>query len=149
MCLVSPESTNLSCALADQGIKIRIRKDVRIRKRNLDPAWFQPLPPEQQPYGHPEEVGSDGSDGEDGAGGSGSKRGAGGIGREGKRQRVGEVGGVSVPGGVGGGLSATATTVPGGHGSWSIDPSLTTQAPPPPRPPSLLGRRILRRCTRP
>ncbi|KIJ41917.1 hypothetical protein M422DRAFT_171624, partial [Sphaerobolus stellatus SS14] len=27
------ESTNLSCSLADQGIKIRIRKDIRVRKR--------------------------------------------------------------------------------------------------------------------
>ena len=27
------ESTPLSCSLADQGIKIRIRKDIRVRKR--------------------------------------------------------------------------------------------------------------------
>ncbi|KDN35526.1 hypothetical protein RSAG8_11521, partial [Rhizoctonia solani AG-8 WAC10335] len=27
------ESTSLSCSLADQGIKIRIRKDIRVRKR--------------------------------------------------------------------------------------------------------------------
>lgn len=30
-----PESTPLSCSLADQGIKIRIRKDIRVRKRPL------------------------------------------------------------------------------------------------------------------
>ncbi|KAG9310717.1 velvet factor-domain-containing protein [Chiua virens] len=29
------ESTLLSCSLADQGIKIRIRKDIRVRKRPL------------------------------------------------------------------------------------------------------------------
>jgi hypothetical protein len=30
-----PESTPLSCSLADQGIKIRIRKDIRVRKRPI------------------------------------------------------------------------------------------------------------------
>src|SRR6266576_1414788 len=36
------ESTPLSCSLADQGIKIRIRKDIRIRKRPFQ--VFDPLP---------------------------------------------------------------------------------------------------------
>ncbi|KAG5638690.1 hypothetical protein H0H81_010915 [Sphagnurus paluster] len=38
------ESTPLSCSLADQGIKIRIRKDIRVRKRPLQ-ALEHPLPP--------------------------------------------------------------------------------------------------------
>ncbi|KAJ3573235.1 hypothetical protein NP233_g2570 [Leucocoprinus birnbaumii] len=36
------ESTPLSCSLADQGIKIRIRKDIRVRKRP-NPAMEQPM----------------------------------------------------------------------------------------------------------
>ena len=44
LCLT--ESTPLSCSLADQGIKIRIRKDIRVRKRPmpvLDPPHPIPL----------------------------------------------------------------------------------------------------------
>ncbi|KXN90765.1 hypothetical protein AN958_03652 [Leucoagaricus sp. SymC.cos] len=37
------ESTPLSCSLADQGIKIRIRKDIRVRKRPM-PALDPPVP---------------------------------------------------------------------------------------------------------
>ncbi|TFK88251.1 hypothetical protein K466DRAFT_585711 [Polyporus arcularius HHB13444] len=37
------ESTPLSCSLADQGIKIRIRKDIRVRKRPV-PALDTPVP---------------------------------------------------------------------------------------------------------
>ncbi|KAJ2977746.1 hypothetical protein NUW54_g11381 [Trametes sanguinea] len=37
------ESTPLSCSLADQGIKIRIRKDIRVRKRPV-PALDAPMP---------------------------------------------------------------------------------------------------------
>ncbi|EKM76255.1 hypothetical protein AGABI1DRAFT_144390 [Agaricus bisporus var. burnettii JB137-S8] len=37
------ESTPLSCSLADQGIKIRIRKDIRVRKRPIQ-ALEHPLP---------------------------------------------------------------------------------------------------------
>ncbi|KAF5347320.1 hypothetical protein D9756_009916 [Leucocoprinus leucothites] len=37
------ESTPLSCSLADQGIKIRIRKDIRVRKRP-NPVMEQPIP---------------------------------------------------------------------------------------------------------
>ncbi|KAG5337506.1 hypothetical protein C0989_009469 [Termitomyces sp. Mn162] len=33
------ESTPLSCSLADQGIKIRIRKDIRVRKRTGADLW--------------------------------------------------------------------------------------------------------------
>jgi hypothetical protein len=40
--ITKPESTPLSCSLADQGIKIRIRKDIRVRKRQI-PALTQPL----------------------------------------------------------------------------------------------------------
>jgi hypothetical protein len=40
-----PESTQLSCTMADQGIKIRIRKDIRTRRRTLVPAPPQPIGP--------------------------------------------------------------------------------------------------------
>ena len=38
------ESTPLSCSLADQGIKIRIRKDIRVRKRNNASDGGPPVP---------------------------------------------------------------------------------------------------------
>ncbi|PCH43257.1 hypothetical protein WOLCODRAFT_121729, partial [Wolfiporia cocos MD-104 SS10] len=38
------ESTQLSCALADQGIKIRIRKDIRVRKRPSHGLGEAPVP---------------------------------------------------------------------------------------------------------
>ncbi|KAF8624058.1 hypothetical protein AX15_006073 [Amanita polypyramis BW_CC] len=41
------ESTPLSCSLADQGIKIRIRKDIRIRKRPIQA--LEPLQPLDDP----------------------------------------------------------------------------------------------------
>ncbi|KAJ8518966.1 hypothetical protein ONZ45_g4046 [Pleurotus djamor] len=50
------ESTPLSCSLADQGIKIRIRKDIRVRKRP-NPELQHPLsdpthrPPHQMMHG--------------------------------------------------------------------------------------------------
>ncbi|KAF9784654.1 velvet factor-domain-containing protein [Thelephora terrestris] len=39
------ESTQLSCTMADQGIKIRIRKDIRTRRRPLVPAPPQVIGP--------------------------------------------------------------------------------------------------------
>ncbi|KAH6912107.1 velvet factor-domain-containing protein [Coprinopsis sp. MPI-PUGE-AT-0042] len=43
------ESTPLSCSLADQGIKIRIRKDIRVRKRPNQPYDLtMPLPMDDQ-----------------------------------------------------------------------------------------------------
>ncbi|KAF9649567.1 hypothetical protein BDM02DRAFT_1814795 [Thelephora ganbajun] len=39
------ESTQLSCTMADQGIKIRIRKDIRTRRRPLVPAPPQQIGP--------------------------------------------------------------------------------------------------------
>src|SRR5579863_1857738 len=44
-----PESTALSCSLADQGIKIRIRKDIRQRKPRSGLSSF-PIP-NGQPLG--------------------------------------------------------------------------------------------------
>ncbi|KAL7278780.1 hypothetical protein ACG7TL_007789 [Trametes sanguinea] len=44
------ESTPLSCSLADQGIKIRIRKDIRVRKRPV-PALDAPVPMPIGPVG--------------------------------------------------------------------------------------------------
>lgn len=38
------ESTPLSCSLADQGIKIRIRKDIRVRKKAGVSDMPQPIP---------------------------------------------------------------------------------------------------------
>jgi hypothetical protein len=40
------ESTPLSCSLADQGIKIRIRKDIRVRKKagTSDAPTPMPMP---------------------------------------------------------------------------------------------------------
>ena len=38
------ESTPLSCSLADQGIKIRIRKDIRVRKKPGVSDAPQPIP---------------------------------------------------------------------------------------------------------
>ncbi|KAF9807905.1 hypothetical protein IEO21_08022 [Rhodonia placenta] len=38
------ESTPLSCSLADQGIKIRIRKDIRVRKRPMQGLSETPIP---------------------------------------------------------------------------------------------------------
>ncbi|CCM04097.1 uncharacterized protein FIBRA_06256 [Fibroporia radiculosa] len=38
------ESTPLSCSLADQGIKIRIRKDIRVRKRPIQALGDAPVP---------------------------------------------------------------------------------------------------------
>ncbi|KIL64314.1 hypothetical protein M378DRAFT_24595 [Amanita muscaria Koide BX008] len=43
------ESTPLSCSLADQGIKIRIRKDIRVRKRPIQA--LEPLQPIDGPSG--------------------------------------------------------------------------------------------------
>ncbi|KAG8908759.1 hypothetical protein FRB99_002997 [Tulasnella sp. 403] len=37
------ESTQLSCSLADQGIKIRIRKDIRVRKRPVQVQEILPI----------------------------------------------------------------------------------------------------------
>ncbi|KAH7907021.1 velvet factor-domain-containing protein [Hygrophoropsis aurantiaca] len=42
------ESTALSCSLADQGIKIRIRKDIRVRKRPIA-ALSAPISDEEPP----------------------------------------------------------------------------------------------------
>ncbi|KAH9942096.1 velvet factor-domain-containing protein [Amylocystis lapponica] len=50
------ESTPLSCSLADQGIKIRIRKDIRVRKRPMQPL-DHPVPiPMPMPLGGPAPV---------------------------------------------------------------------------------------------
>ncbi|EJD04827.1 uncharacterized protein FOMMEDRAFT_153953 [Fomitiporia mediterranea MF3/22] len=100
------ESTNLSCALADQGIKIRIRKDVRIRKRPVDPNWFQPVQRDDA---------SDASD-DEGA-------------RDPKRQRN-EAGPPPPP------PAAPMPAAGSSGGTWgTIDPSLPpTAAPPPPAP---------------
>ncbi|KAL0952514.1 hypothetical protein HGRIS_006776 [Hohenbuehelia grisea] len=43
------ESTPLSCSLADQGIKIRIRKDIRVRKRPMA-SLEHPLPPSHSSF---------------------------------------------------------------------------------------------------
>ncbi|KAG8961434.1 hypothetical protein FRC00_012262 [Tulasnella sp. 408] len=39
----------LSCSLADQGIKIRIRKDIRVRKRPVQIPEIIPMPLEEEP----------------------------------------------------------------------------------------------------
>lgn len=123
------ESTNLSCALADQGIKIRIRKDVRVRKRNIDPAWFQPLPPEQQ-YAPIEEPRSEGSDEE----GDGARHG-----RDSKRARVGDASG---PAANNAPPPPSVIPAPGAPGWGPIDPNLgnappqtSAAGPPPSQPP--------------
>ncbi|KAI5121467.1 hypothetical protein M0805_003924 [Coniferiporia weirii] len=106
------ESTNLSCALADQGIKIRIRKDVRVRKRTVDPTWFQPVQAEQEEQ-------SDASDDE---------------GRDPKRVRVNDSqAGPSNPAPP---PPAPPAPVPAA-GTWNIDPNLAQ--PPPPPPPASVG----------
>lgn len=48
------ESTPLSCSLADQGIKIRIRKDIRVRKRPIA-ALAAPIECDKVDEGHEED----------------------------------------------------------------------------------------------
>ncbi|KAH8114998.1 velvet factor-domain-containing protein [Phellopilus nigrolimitatus] len=106
------ESTNLSCALADQGIKIRIRKDVRVRKRTVDPTWFQPVQADQ-------EAQSEASDDDEAA-------------RDPKRARTSDN---QASGSGSGPPPPPAPPAPAPvTGTWNIDPTLA--APPPPPPPA-------------
>ncbi|THH03701.1 hypothetical protein EW145_g6080, partial [Phellinidium pouzarii] len=111
------ESTNLSCALADQGIKIRIRKDVRVRKRNADPTWFQPVQVEQQ------EEQSDASDDEGG--------------RDSKRARVADP--QAGPSNSAPPPPPAPPAVAAAPGAWSMDPSLAQPPPPPPSSTSIVN----------
>ncbi|ETW80059.1 hypothetical protein HETIRDRAFT_117016, partial [Heterobasidion irregulare TC 32-1] len=102
------ESTPLSCSLADQGIKIRIRKDIRQRKpRGSGPPFpTMPLPhplPQPEPIPDDEDVEQDSEPEED----KGRKRSSATVerddrDREPKRARVD----------------------PDSSGEWSIDPTL-------------------------
>ncbi|OCB90148.1 hypothetical protein A7U60_g2609 [Sanghuangporus baumii] len=107
------ESTNLSCALADQGIKIRIRKDVRVRKRTMDPNWFQPVQRDDASDASEDEAASA---------------------RDPKRQRN-EGGGVPPPPPPAAVPPPPASAPPGG--TWgAINPIPPGPAPPPPPPPA-------------
>ena len=104
----SIESTPLSCSLADQGIKIRIRKDIRQRKpRGSGPPFpTMPLPhplPQPEPIPDDEDVEQDSEPEED----KGRKRSSATVERD-ERDRE----------------PKRARVDPDSSGEWSIDPTL-------------------------
>ncbi|KIK09393.1 hypothetical protein K443DRAFT_671304 [Laccaria amethystina LaAM-08-1] len=125
------ESTPLSCSLADQGIKIRIRKDIRVRKRPVH-ALEHPLP-----------MSLDDSCNENGDDHHRHHS----IRRNSKRSRTDD--GLDISEGSNTGSAPNVAPAPQQQGSWPpvapLDPSLGATIPPPPGatvipPPPPLGQ---------